>query len=267
MDTAMAEVMKIKNLTLKPIGIFRTSQVHPYEAGRQTDELSAEGVLELFSGENFEQALTGIEQCSHLWLIFGFHYNENWNPMVTPPRGPKMGVFATRSPHRPNPLGLSCVQLKERRGLKLTILGSDLLDGTPIYDIKPYLAYADSFPGVEPLWLQDSKPYSLEFSPMAENHLRFLQEAGVDQLRSFILHQLEFEPTNHKKKRVRFQKPHYVLAYRTWRAAFELDQEKIKVVKIYSGYTEADLQFPEDPYSDKELHRKFKTLFPEASAS
>ncbi len=252
------------SLNLQPIGIFKTPQVHRYEAGRQTDHLSAEGLVELFSGKNFEQALTGIEQCSRLWLIFGFHHNKQWNPMVTPPRGPKMGVFATRSPHRPNSLGLSCVQLKERNGLKLKILASDLLDGTPIYDIKPYLAYADSFPEVEPLWLQDCKPHSIEFSPASEIHLQFLENAGVNQIRSFIRHQLEFEPVNHKKKRVQHQDPHYVLSYRTWRVHFDLTQDRIHILKIQSGYSEADLQSPDDPYFDKDLHRNFKKLFPEA---
>lgn len=101
-------------------------------------------------------ALSGIEGYSHLWLIWEFSENlgRDWSPMVRPPRlggNTRVGVFATRSPFRPNPVGLSCVRLlgmeKTRtEGTVLWVAGADLLDGTPIYDIKPYLAYTDSRP-------------------------------------------------------------------------------------------------------------------------
>lgn len=101
-------------------------------------------------------ALRGLEGYSHLWLIWGFSEfaRENWSPTVRPPRlggNTRMGVFATRSPNRPNPIGLSCVKLLEiaastSNGLTLLVSGADLMDGTPIFDIKPYLPYADSHP-------------------------------------------------------------------------------------------------------------------------
>jgi len=102
-------------------------------------------------------ALRGLEDFSHLWLIWGFSANserEHWQPMVRPPRlggNERMGVFATRSPFRPNPLGLSCVEIDriERDssdGPVIYVKGADLMDGTPIYDIKPYVKYADSRP-------------------------------------------------------------------------------------------------------------------------
>ena len=103
-----------------------------------------------------EEALLGIEEYSHLWLLWGFSEvkKENWSATVHPPRlggREKRGVFATRSPFRPNPLGLSCVKLEQviREGAcapRLLVSGVDLLDGTPIYDIKPYLPYADAHP-------------------------------------------------------------------------------------------------------------------------
>ena len=103
-----------------------------------------------------EDALRGIEDFSHLWLIWQFSQavREGWSPTVRPPRlggNTRMGVFATRSPFRPNNLGLSCVRLLEVKhtqqyGTVLIVGGADLLDGTPIFDIKPYLAYADSYP-------------------------------------------------------------------------------------------------------------------------
>ena len=100
--------------------------------------------------------LRGIEGFSHLWLIWGFHEakKEHWSATVRPPRlggNQRLGVFATRSPFRPNPLGLSCVklegvELQTPRGPVLHLSGADLMDGTPIYDIKPYIPYADCRP-------------------------------------------------------------------------------------------------------------------------
>lgn len=98
--------------------------------------------------------LRGLEGFSHLWLIWNFSANEGWSPTVRPPRlggNQRMGVFATRSPFRPNPVGLSCVRLVEVQpntpeGPVLVIAGADLLDGTPVFDIKPYVPYADSHP-------------------------------------------------------------------------------------------------------------------------
>ncbi len=102
------------------------------------------------------EALRGLEEFSHIWLIWGFHQanRAGWSPTVRPPRlggNRRVGVFATRSPYRPNGLGLSCVRLREirqeeGRGLVLRVSGADLMDGTPIYDIKPYLPYADAHP-------------------------------------------------------------------------------------------------------------------------
>lgn len=101
-------------------------------------------------------ALRGLEDFSHIWLLWEFSEakRDGWSPTVRPPRlggNKRMGVFATRSPFRPNPVGLSSVKLEKielhtENGPVLTVSGADLLDGTPIYDIKPYLAFADSHP-------------------------------------------------------------------------------------------------------------------------
>ncbi len=101
------------------------------------------------------EAVRGLEGFSHLWLIWGFHEarQEGWHPTVRPPRlggNERLGVFATRSPYRPNPLGLSSVRLerieKTDRGMTLLVTGADLMNGTPLYDIKPYLPSADCHP-------------------------------------------------------------------------------------------------------------------------
>ena len=100
------------------------------------------------------EALRGLDGFSHIWLIWGFSESEGWSPTVRPPRlggNVRMGVFATRSPFRPNPIGLSSVRLEVietdgENGLVLIVTGADLMDGTPIYDIKPYLPGVDAHP-------------------------------------------------------------------------------------------------------------------------
>ena len=117
-------------------------------------------------------ALRGIEGFSHLWLIWQFSraIREEWSPTVKPPRlggNQRMGVFATRSPFRPNPIGLSCVRLQRvelhtTEGPVLWVTGIDLLDGTPIYDVKPYLPYADCHPEATGGFAQEVMGHRLE---------------------------------------------------------------------------------------------------------
>ena len=124
-----------------------------------------------------EQALNGIEDFSHLWLIWQFSENvrEGFSPTVRPPRlgGEKRkGIFATRSPFRPNNLGLSCVKLEAVRhtkndGAVLVVSGVDMMDGTPIYDIKPYIAYSDCIPDAVSGFADDYRDY-----PVSYTHLR-----------------------------------------------------------------------------------------------
>lgn len=282
--------MAQSKIEMTPIGIFRSSQVQPYEAGRQPDEFHSEGIIELSPGQNFEQALIGLEGCERIWVLFSFHHNPHWNPMVLPPRGrnTKVGVFATRSPYRPNGIGMSCLKVKSIDKLKIYVEGADILDQSPILDIKPYVAYADSFPGVEPEWLQEATKHSVHFSDYALKQLQWLESQGLSQLKNFLQHQLEYEPTNSKKKRVKDlenelrMKPYiekslgliaeiqgsqsqsnmFVIAYRTWRAQFSVSDSTVTIQYIFSGYCEKDLSEIEDPYSDKNIHRNFMKLFP-----
>lgn len=121
----------------------------PRQSGRIAEVLS-EIVFE--KEYNNPLAVRGIEQFSHLWLIWEFSENKekDWSPTVRPPRlggNKRVGVFASRSPFRPNPIGLSCVKLEEvktsKKGISLIVSGADILNGTPIYDIKPYIPYSD----------------------------------------------------------------------------------------------------------------------------
>ena len=144
-------------LTLRPIGHMESDFSEKFGIPRQSglvEALRARVVLE----PEFRNpdALRGIEGFSHLWLIWEFSQarREGWSPTVRPPRlggNERMGVFATRSPFRPNPIGLSCVRLEGVEwdapdGPALAVAGADLLDGTPIFDIKPYVPYADCRP-------------------------------------------------------------------------------------------------------------------------
>lgn len=144
-------------IKLKKIGVIRTDFPEKFGIPRQSglvDELLSTLVFE--EEYRVPEALRGIEQYSHLWLIWEFSQavREQWSPTVRPPRlggNTRMGVFATRSPYRPNPLGLSVVRLLgvdygTAEGAVLRLSGADLMDGTPIYDIKPYLPYVDSKP-------------------------------------------------------------------------------------------------------------------------
>lgn len=255
-----------KSFTVNPIGFFKSPQVAPYEAGRQPDAHHAEGVIELIQGENFEQALEGLKTGQRIWILFQFHHNDHWNPKVLPPRGgnKKIGVFATRSPYRPNAIGMSTVEILRIEGLNIYVSSSDLLDETPILDLKPYISYADSFADQTPEWLLDTEKYTVSFSDLAQNQINFLESHGLTQLRGFLEHQLEFEPTNHKKKRVKPDQTlaeGFVIAYKTWRVQFLVTQNEIHILKIFSGYSEQDLAVSADPYSDKSLHKEFNLAF------
>ena len=129
-------------------------------------------------------ALRGIEGFSHLWLIWEFSESvgKPWSPTVRPPRlggNTRLGVFATRSPFRPNPVGLSCVRLvaveQTKDGPTLVVAGADLMDGTPIYDIKPYIPYADCQPEALGGFTTNASDYLLEVS-FPEEELKKLPE-------------------------------------------------------------------------------------------
>lgn len=161
----MPDTQKIE---IEPIGVIRSCYPEKFGIPRQPGiATAAKATLELLGDYGHPDTVRGLEHCSHLWLLFLFseHLDRGWTPLVRPPRsaGGKMGVFATRSTFRPNPIGLSVVKLdqveiKNNQAI-LHLSGVDILDGTPIIDIKPYLPYADSIsaahndyaPAFEPL--------------------------------------------------------------------------------------------------------------------
>lgn len=140
---------------IRPVAHIRSDFTDKFGIPRQSGLVDALRARVVFTPEfRNADALRGIEGFSHLWLIWQFSASvrDEWSPTVRPPRlggNERVGVFATRSPFRPNALGLSCVRLvgtetREDEGTVLIVAGADMLDGTPIYDIKPYIAYADA---------------------------------------------------------------------------------------------------------------------------
>lgn len=145
------------SITIHPIAHIRTDLTSKFGVPRQSGRApSLEGTVVFEPEYRDASALRGIEGFSHLWLIFDFSeaHRDKWSPTVRPPRlggNARMGVFATRSPFRPNPLGLSSVRLEAvektaRDGTVLRVSGVDLIDGTPIFDIKPYIPFSDAHP-------------------------------------------------------------------------------------------------------------------------
>ena len=146
--------MKNDNMEIKPIAYIHTDFKEKFGIPRQSGRVDTLKGKVVFEPEySSPEAFRGLESFSHIWLIFDFSaaHTEIFSPTVRPPRlggNKRVGVFATRSPYRPNSLGLSCVKLEKiefsaLRQACLTVSGVDLLDGTPIYDIKPYIPYAD----------------------------------------------------------------------------------------------------------------------------
>ena len=141
-------------LTCTPIGFIRTPFADRHAAPRQAALEQVAARIELIASADFEHALSDLERWSHIWVLYWFHENADWRPKVTPPRSSeKRGVFATRAPHRPNPIGLSAVSLERVEGCTLHIRGADMIDGTPVLDIKPWFdEFGPRGPVGQPAW-------------------------------------------------------------------------------------------------------------------
>lgn len=187
-------------------------------------------------------ALRGLEDFSHLWLIWGFSQvkQKDWSPTVRPPRlggNTRLGVFATRSPYRPNPLGLSAVRLGEIQqhptlGPVLHVLGADLMDGTPIYDIKPYLPYADCHPDATGGFAGEAPAPVLEVV-IPDRWLRQLPEDCAEQLRQVLA--LDPRPA-YQQDPARV----YGMPYAQWDVRFRVAGQVLTVVEIVPHRPDAD---------------------------
>lgn len=172
----MIKQNSVPGVSIQPIGIVRSCFVEKFGTPRQSGLApSAVAEIELLEPFNREEMVKGLELFSHIWVQFLFHETlaEGWKATVRPPRlggRRRMGVFATRSPHRPNHLGLSALRLLGVNGgddgVRLEVGGVDLLDGTPVVDIKPYLPYGDSLDDASAGWLtNDFIKMNVAFQP------------------------------------------------------------------------------------------------------
>ena len=153
------------NVEFAVIARIRTPYGEKFGVPRQSGLARSEGTIVFEPAYRSADAVRGLAGFSHLWLLWLFDRTaaQGWSPTVRPPRlggNVRMGVFATRSPFRPNPIGLSCVELtaveETAEGPVLHVTGADLVDGTPILDIKPYLPYCDSHPDARPGWTAEA---------------------------------------------------------------------------------------------------------------
>ena len=192
--------------SLQPIGIVHSCFKEKFGIPRQPGLVpEAEASLELLPPWDRDEALRGIEAFSHLWIVFCFHAANprQCKPTVRPPRlggNQRIGVFASRSPFRPNPIGLSAVELAgvERRAgrLLLQLRGVDLLDGTPVLDIKPYVPYADSIADAQGGFAAQAPANELwvSFSASAESLLETLGNREAMRLKRLIIQVLQQDP-------------------------------------------------------------------------
>jgi tRNA-Thr(GGU) m(6)t(6)A37 methyltransferase TsaA len=249
----------------EPIGVVRSPFTERAEAPRQTAAArDVPGRIELFAGRGFEDALVGLDGWEYAWVVFVFHRNveegRGWKPKVQPPRAEaKVGVFATRSPHRPNPIGMSVVRIERVEGLLVHVRDLDVLDGTPVLDLKPYVPYADAYPEARSGWLEVRDPRSaweVTFSPEATAELAWLLERGVD-LRGGISSVLALGPQPHAYRRIRKHGDGMRLAMKEWRVDFQVEEQRILVRGLRSGYRAKELAT--DPALA--LHREYEGRF------
>lgn len=218
-------------MLIEPIGTIVTDFGTKFGVPRQAGLVPAlEGKIVLEKKYRNADAFRGLEGFSHVWLIWGFSENlrEDWSPTVRPPRlggNVRLGVFATRSPFRPNNLGLSCVELdrvdyEDPEGPVVYVRGADLMNGTPVYDIKPYIPYADckseATEGFAPL---PARTLSVEFE--CETNL---PPEKLDALRSV----LELDPRPHYQADGR----EYGFEFAGREVRFRVENETVKVLGI-----------------------------------
>jgi len=252
-------------LQLQPIGYVRTGKSVKFQALHQPEESAAEQhVLEMVKGQGYEDGLRDLAGFSRIWLIWWFHKNRTWRPMVLPPRGPavRRGVFATRSPHRPNALGITPVQLLAVEKDRLILGPCDLVDGTPVFDIKPYIPGYDSFPAESSGWtgevdaaLASPPAYQVGYAPLAEAQACWLLTHWQIDFRPRLEELLGRDPSPHRTRRIRRGADgRYSIGCGAWRAWFGVTGQTVTITQIGPGFP---LRF---------LHREGSEIVPDRAA-
>jgi tRNA-Thr(GGU) m(6)t(6)A37 methyltransferase TsaA len=237
------------------------------------------GTIELVAGRGFEHALEDLEGWERIWVLFWFHQSEGWRSKVLPPRSAKRrGLFSTRAPYRPNPIGLSVVRLETVRGLVLDVRDIDMLDGTPVLDIKPYVPIADAHPNARTGWLgtlapegdepaipgpADPEPgFLIAWDERARDEAKFLAEEHGVELAPSIERTLSLGPQPHPYRRIRRDGADLLLAIKEWRVRFRVEGRCVTVLSIASGYRPKELAAEPDGANDPlYAHRRFVARF------
>lgn len=269
------------SLVLAPIGIVRSPLASKVEAARQPRAAAGtRGTIELFPGRHFEHALEDLAGWDYVWVIYWFHLNPSWRPKVLPPRSRsgRKGVFATRSPHRPNPVGLSAVRLERVDGLVLHVSDLDMVDGTPVLDIKPYVAYTDAHPGAANGWLDEAATpgqpadpgatYRVALTPLAARQAEWIEARTGLPIRERTEKALALGPQPHPYRRIKREAGGLRLAVQDWRVRFSVDGRDVQVTAIESGYRAAQLARP-DATAGPALatHREYVAAWPSPAGS
>ena len=222
-------------LTLQIIGRVRTPFPEKFGIPRQSGLVEVPGIIEMEPPWDERGFFEGLEEVSHLWITFLFHgvTDQGWKGRVRPPRlggNRRLGVFATRSPFRPNHLGLSVVRLREieshgGRRTKLHVFGVDLLDGTPVLDIKPYIPYVDAIPDAHGGFAAEAPGQMLRvrFDPQVEAALAGTKEGRdlIDLIRSLIA--LDPRPAYASGSR---REREYGMRFRQWNIRWIVDDAR-----------------------------------------
>ncbi len=261
----------MSSLTLHPIGVMRTAHANKVDAPRQPAAArDTPGVIHLRADLNLQHAIEDLSGWERIWVVFWFDRNRGWRPKVLPPRSTagRKGVLATRAPHRPNPIGLSALRLVRVEGLLLHVLDVDLLDGTPILDIKPYVAYTDAFPDSGSGWLAPGAAdpraaWSVGFEPGAEAQLAWLAQRMALPLRDRIVATLSLGPEPHPYRRIRRSRDGSLqLAVQDWRVTFSVGDQRVTVLEVRSGYRASQLKKESSvPADTVALHREYARRF------
>lgn len=207
----MDSFLSMEPYQFSPIGVVRSCFREKFGAPRQALMVkSATAVVKFNPDTRFHAGLQKLERFSHVWIIYVFHKNveKGWHPTIDTPRVGEesgVGVFASRSPHRPNPIGMSAVKLEgidydARGGIEMRVSGVDILHGAPVLDIKPYLPYADSIDGANSGWADAQiRQYPVRFS---EESAKFLAaHADSFRLRLLVEQMLEWDPRPTSQRR------------------------------------------------------------------
>ncbi|MEY4938704.1 MAG: tRNA ((37)-N6)-methyltransferase TrmO, partial [Verrucomicrobiota bacterium] len=231
--------------------------------------------LELLAGHGYEQALQDLAGMERIWLLWWFHRNDSWRPLVLPPRGisRRRGLFATRSPHRPSPLGLTSVALLGVSGRRLLLGPCDLVDGTPVFDVKPYIPAHDAFPEARAGWIdameaeqREPAPFTVQLSPPATAQRTWLQETWQLDFTPRLVELLSRDPSPHRTRRIRRRDPTtFEIGCGAWRAVFTITGSTVCVLALESAYPMKFLQRADyHDVPDREAQLAFRARWPQA---